>query len=195
MEAEKKLVRRWGKPLNVGLMGLAVFVLVVTGFYISVFNVGLSRAPDNWSAFGSFFGGLIGPCISLVTLLALLRTIDLQLEQSAHFVEDGVNARLSEYKASQLQLLDQQILMYERMIDRYDAEGERIFKINRETGVSRTDDLVRVDQNIEKAEREITKLIKLSVDVSLSEFETVEQLRVKMKTELQSINPVLYNPE
>jgi hypothetical protein len=192
MESEKKVIKRWGRPLNYGLVLLLAFVLVVIVLYVSVFNVGLSRAPDNWSAFGSFFGGLIGPGISIVTLLALLRTIDLQLEQSAHFVADGVGARVSEYKAAQLKLLDQQILMYDRLIDRYDAEGERIFKIVRETGVPRTDDLERVDQNIKKAEREITRLVKLSVDISLGEFETVEQLRIKMKHELELINSVLY---
>jgi tRNA U34 5-carboxymethylaminomethyl modifying enzyme MnmG/GidA len=82
--------------------------------------------------------------------------------------------------------------MYDRLIDRYDAEGERIFKMVRETGVPRADDLERVDQNIQKAEREITRLVKLSVDISLGEFETVEQLRIKMKHELELINSVLY---
>lgn len=195
MEACKKLINRWGKPLNFGLMGLFVFVLLLIAFYLSAFNAGLSRSPDNWSAFGAFFGGVLGPGISLVTLIALLRTIDLQLEQSAHFVEDGANTRISEYKASQLQLIDQQILMYERMIDRYDTEGQRIFTLNRQVEGSRVSDLDQVDVNIQKAEREVAMLIKLSVAISLGEFESIEQLRLKMQAELYSINSYLYQTQ
>lgn len=193
MKFDQALAVRWGRPLNFGLLVLAAFVVVVAGFYFSVFNFGLSKSSDSWSAFGSFFGGLVGPGISIVTLIALLRTIDLQLEQSSHFVMDGVSARLAEYKTTQLQLLDQQILMFERMIDRYDAEGDRVFSLPRFEGNARVEDLKLIDQNIEETERQVERLIRLSVEISLSDFETIDQLRMKMKSELESINPYLFS--
>ncbi|MEX2903696.1 hypothetical protein AB3967_20520 [Pseudomonas rhodesiae] len=192
MEASKSNFRRWGRPVNVGLMGLVVLFLLLVVFYTNTFNAGISSSPDKWSAFGTFFGGLLGPGISLVTLIALLRTIDLQLDQGAHFVEDGHKARLAEYKASQLQLIDQQILMYERMIDRYEDEGQRLFSLNRELGRHGPFDLRRVDESLKKAEAEVALLIKLSVAISLSEFQTIEQLRLRMVADLCSINPHLY---
>jgi hypothetical protein len=192
MDAETGSTRRWGRPLSIGLFGLAAFVLVVVGFYLSVFNIGLSHKSDSWSDFGSFFGGLIGPGISLITLVALLRTIDLQLEQSAHFVADGVSARLAEYKTTQLQMLDQQILMFERMLDRYDLEAERIFNLPRGEGSTRADDLKLVDQHIQDTDDQVGRLIRLSVEISLGDFQSVEQLRLKMKEELESINPHIF---
>lgn len=192
MDDDLGFVRRWGRPLSIGLLGLAAFVLVVVGFYLSVFNTGLSHKSGSWSDAGSFFGGLIGPSISLITLIALLRTIDLQLEQSSHFVADGVSARLAEYKTTQLQMLDQQILMFERMLDRYELEGQRILDLPRVEGSSRADDLKQSDKNIQETEEQVGKLIKLSVEISLREFQSIEQLRLKIKKELESINPHLY---
>jgi hypothetical protein len=192
MDAGLGFVRRWGRPLSIGLIGLAAFVLVVVGFYLSVFNTGLSHKSGNWSDAGSFFGGLIGPCISLITLIALLRTIDLQLEQSAHFVADGVSARLAEYKTTQLQMLDQQILMFERMLDRYDLEGQRIFNLPRVEGSTRAADIKQADKNIQETDEQVGKLIKLSVEISLGEFQSIEQLRLKIKKELEAISPHVY---
>ena len=192
MDANIGFVRRWGRPLSVGLFGLATFTLVLVGVYLSVFNSGLSQKSGSWSDAGSFFGGLVGPTISLITLIALLRTIDLQLEQSANFVADGVSARLAEYKTTQLQMLDQQILMFERMLDRYDLEGERIFNLPRVEGGTRIADLKRADKNIQETDEQVGKLIKLSVEVSLGEFRSIEQLRLKIKKELESINPHVY---
>lgn len=185
-------MRRWGKLLNVGLFFLFVAIALVVGLYLSVFNFGLSHTADSWSAFGSFFGGLIGPGISIVTLLALLRTIDLQLEQSFHFVEDGRHARLAEYKTSQLQLLDQQILMFERMIDRYEQEGDRIFSLNI-SPAAKEERLSTIDGNIQTTEVATGKLIKLSIDISLCQFDTVEQLRNKVSKELKLIHPFFSN--
>ena len=193
MESEVKFVHRWGRPLNIALLSLGVFVVVVASFYFSIFNNGISKSSDNWSNFGTFVGGLIGPAISLVTLIALLRTIDLQLDQSAHFVEDGRSARLSEFKASQLRLLDQQILMYERMIDRYDTDVVRISEYMRRSGSARTEDLNKAHQNLATAEREIKDLIQLSVEVSLMDFDTVDELREKVKSGLLTVNSKIYN--
>lgn len=192
MRVRSETSTKLGLPLAWGMVFLCVVLVLAIGCYLTVFNNGLSRSPDNWSAFGSFFGGVFSPLISIVTLFALIRTIGLQMDQNAHAVAESRNASVAAYRASQLQLLDQQINMYDRMIDRYDLEGERIFKLPREM-LNRLSDLAQVDRNIEKVEGEISRLIKLSLDISLCEFESVAEIKNKMERELYSINPVLYS--
>lgn len=195
------------RSLKVGLIGIA-FLLVLSGFaYLSVFNNGLSSAPDNWSAFGSFFGGIFGPAVSLVTLFAILITIEIQREllntQRREFellseqqrlshkvqVAQANFSKLSDYKSHQLQLLDQQITMFERMLDRYDAEGARLFELGRQTGIPRTQKLEVVDRNINTVDEQVGRLIQLSVEISIGEFDSVEEISTKMKAELQDIAP------
>jgi len=126
--------------VNVGLAAIFVLLVSLLYFYLSVFNGDVSKRPYNWSAFGSFFGGIFGPVISLVTLFALLRTIQLQkdllVNQSTEFEalsslqsEQLSATKLSDYKTHQLQLLYQQATMLEQMQDRYNQEAERVFYI------------------------------------------------------------------
>jgi hypothetical protein len=202
-------------PLDRGLKYGLIFILgllvITVGTYLKVFNAGLSSASESWSAFGSFFGGVFGPAISLVTLFAILRTIELQKQllviQKNEFEElssqqmrthqaqvDQVNfSKLSDYKSHQLQLLDQQITMFERMLDRYNAEGARLFELGRKSGVPRTEKLIEIDRNIQSTEEQVGMLIQLSVEISLGQFESVEQLSLKMNKELKSIEPNLFN--
>lgn len=195
------------RSLKFGLIGIGVLLVLVCLAYLSVFNNGFSKAPDNWSAFGSFFGGVFGPVVSLVTLFAVLITIEIQRDllrtQRREFdllseqqtlshnvqVDQANFSKLSEYKSHQLQLLDQQITMFERMLDRYDAEGARLFDLGVRTGVPRTDKLEVVDRNINKVEGQVGMLIQLSVEMSIGEFKSIEEISSKMKSELQDIAP------
>lgn len=59
---------------------VSIAVVFSVYFYRQAFNGDLSVTPDNWSAFGSYIGGIFGPLISFLTLLAILKTIALQKE-------------------------------------------------------------------------------------------------------------------
>ncbi|HDS1057832.1 MULTISPECIES: hypothetical protein [Pseudomonas putida group] len=190
MGAARSVRSDWGALLTYGLLVLAVIIALVCALYFTKFNSGLSSSPEKWSAFGSYFGGVLAPAISLITLFAVLRTIGLQLEQAAHFVSEGEQQRIAEYKACQLQLLDQQIAMYDRMIDRYELDGEKLMKYV--PADRRAASIAQVDSNLQSAERDIARLIQLSVEVSLSNFNSIEELRQRMASELQLISPTLY---
>lgn len=192
MNRERKAREKFGSLLLGGLVFLVIVVLGVFALYLSVFNDGLSKRPDSWSAFGSYLGGVLGPIVSLVTLLAILRTIGLQLEQSEHFVSEGNQQRIADYKSSQLQLLDQQINMYERMLDSYKQEGAWLLELSKTTGASQGEHLRRLDKAIQETESGVGKLLKLSVEVSLSEYISVDELRKKMVQELRAIDPTFY---
>ncbi|MBK5543265.1 hypothetical protein JFT85_00605 [Pseudomonas sp. TH04] len=198
------------RSLRFGLIGILVLLLLFTITYLSVFNNGLSQSSDSWAAFGSFFGGVFGPVVSLVTLFAILVTIELQKgllstqrrefdllndqQRLSHQVQlqQAEFSKLSEYKSHQLQLLDQQVNMFERMLDRYNAEGERLFELGERTGVPRTGKLEIVDENINEVEGQVGRLIQLSVEISLGEYSTVEEISKRMKEELQDIAPKFF---
>ncbi|BAN53662.1 MULTISPECIES: hypothetical protein [Pseudomonas] len=188
MRQKPKLQEKWGALLTVGLVSLLVTLLIILSLYLIVFNDGLSVSAYKWSAFGSYFGGVLGPVVSLVTLFAVMRTIGLQLEQSEHFVRDGAQQRVEAYKTCQLKLLDQQINMNERMIDRYNQEGLRLLELSKATNVSQREHLLVLDRAIQECESRVGKLLKLSLVVSVYEFGSTQEVRAKMESELTAID-------
>jgi hypothetical protein len=76
----KELLKRFNvlAIFSIGFILLAVAISLFV--YRAAFSEGLSSKPDNWSAFGSYIGGVFGPLISFVTLIAILKTISLQKE-------------------------------------------------------------------------------------------------------------------
>jgi len=185
----------------VGLVVIFVLLASLLYFYFNVFDGDVSKKPDSWSAFGSFFGGVFGPVISLVTLFALLRTIQLQkdllVNQSTEFEalsslqsEQLSVTKLSDYKTHQLQLLHQQTTMLEQMQDRYNQEAERIFLHTTEFHGTRAVALQNMDKAIADTESKISKLIKLSIKVSLTTYETIDQIRGAVSEGLKSIDPL-----
>lgn len=184
--------------LKLGTIGILAVLVVSSFLYLKIFNGSLSQDSSVWSAFGSFFGGLFSPLISLVTLLAVLRTVELQKQlleiQQREFeglssIQRAANAdsRLAEYKSHQLQLLDQQINMFERMQDRYNREGEHLASLKR--GVLYSNDLANLDKAIAINEASVARLVRLSIEVSLQEFEDVEELKLKVSSALEEIDP------
>ena len=182
------------RSLKIGLACIGFFLVLSVGAYLTVFHDGLSRAPDNWSAFGSFFGGIFGPVVSLVTLFAILITIDLQkrllsnqaqefeslsaLQRLSHQAQvDQANfSKLSDYKSHQLQLIDQLLNMFEKMQDRYNLEAERV-KASSELLGTKQNHLVHMDAAIQDMENVASKLIQLSMEVSLREFDNIEAIK------------------
>lgn len=182
------------RSLKIGLTCIGVFLILSVSAYLSVFHGGLSRAPDNWSAFGSFFGGVLGPIVSLVTLFAILITIDLQkrllsnqtqefeslsaLQRLSHQAQvDQVNfSKLSDYKSHQLQLIDQLLNMFEKMQDRYNIEAERVKGASEFLG-TKQNHLAHMDAAIQDMENVASKLIQLSMEVSLREFDNIEGIK------------------
>ncbi|WP_189459242.1 putative phage abortive infection protein [Jeongeupia chitinilytica] len=64
------------------LKWLAIIVfLIVIGLYLAIFNGELTRDQDKWGQFGDFVGGVLNPIFSLMALIALLATFDLQVRE------------------------------------------------------------------------------------------------------------------
>lgn len=101
-----KLIDRF---LLLGFTCVLIMILLAVMSYLSVFNNGLSHSPDSWAAFGSFFGGVVGSIASVVTLLAVLKTIFLQKE-----LLDVQRSEFSAMQALQNKMFESQLAQINR---------------------------------------------------------------------------------
>lgn len=92
----------------------AIVLLVALYFYRSIFDGDLSPTHEAWGQFGDFLGGILNPVVGLITLLLLVRTLELQREElqeqrheirrqnnilSRQAIEQGLFAWIADYKA------------------------------------------------------------------------------------------------
>jgi len=54
---------------------LPVVVIFALIPYFSIYHFGLSENPDNWSAFGSYTGGVISPIVAIIAILFVYRDL------------------------------------------------------------------------------------------------------------------------
>jgi hypothetical protein len=195
----------------VGLAAIGVGTAIYA--YRLSFGGGLSSEVADWSAFGSYAGGVFGPLISFLTLLAVLKTVYLQRElldnQSAEFIKLDANqkasaekqdaqlviakeeldlARAQAYLTTQLQLVETLIEHYRREAD---GLGDALKMIVDEVGYSGKT-IEATKEPLEKkhvAEQKIADLIALSLELSVFEYSSVEEIR---KTAGVKILKVMY---
>ena len=77
-------------------------------YYWETFGSQRSSNSSDWSAFGSYFGGVFGPLISFCTLLAVLKTVYLQRELLDEQKDEfrAMNSMQSKSIAAQLEQLN-----------------------------------------------------------------------------------------
>lgn len=203
-------VGRIDAVLRSGIAMLVMALVVSCVFYFWVFRYGLSNNPDNWSAFGSFFGGIFGPLISAVTLVALLKTISLQREtmdtqreeyrklqaqQEASFLEQQqqtelarkalISARVADYRAGILQMLEQQCNYQHSAANAYSGRintslsmlGPLAAMEGSPENVKAMGDLKVLAERMGKCERSAQEISKLSIKLSVKEFGSVDELK------------------
>lgn len=171
--------------------------------YVDVFGFQLSKNQSDWSAFGSYMGGLFGPLVSFITLLAVLRTVSLQrdllvtqrsefkavqeLQQKAFDVQqaqiheaarNSYTDRIERYRDFGLQMIDRHILLFENKLARAEAN---IGRYNEVVNTSRRE----IKPGLMKAALTqkdtsgyaIDRLVTLSVAMSQNEFLTIESIK------------------
>lgn len=121
---------------SISLIGLFLPLL----FYINIFNGSFSSTSTEWNDFGSYYGGVVGPILSFVSIILILYNIKLQNDSIIGTNKD-FNTKL-EYYSSQIDILNQQkfdnhfhqLLNYKKhIIDSYqkgNREGFDIFNMN-----------------------------------------------------------------
>lgn len=66
--------------LVLSIAAVALAMIVAVFLYRSKFGGGLAVTSVEWSNFGGYIGGIFGPLVSFVTLLAVLKTVYMQRE-------------------------------------------------------------------------------------------------------------------
>lgn len=182
-------------------------------FYRSKFGGELSARSDDWSAFGSYVGGVFGPLISFVTLLAVLVTVNLQRKllgsQLAEFdrintlqketfisqknqieksAEDALKLQISAAQDSAVKLIQMRIEIHEHDFDRH---HDLIFKFDSEHAgdlgefaVGKMEELLLYR---DRARLTIDLLSIAALDIATKEFCTVLQVREELRERIVKV--------
>lgn len=75
-------------------VGWVAFILIVAilSLYYYQFGVGptmLSRGRDVWGQFGDYFGGVLNPILSFISILLLIRSVNLQLVANKSLIDEN----------------------------------------------------------------------------------------------------------
>ncbi len=82
MTARDKITTPWSARVFTLVAGVALGVVIATALvYRHVFGTAVSTSSSEWNNFGTFFGGLLGPILSMLAFFALVYTIFLQEQQ------------------------------------------------------------------------------------------------------------------
>jgi uncharacterized membrane protein len=189
------------------------FVVAVV-LYRMVFSGELSVESNDWGNFGGYIGGVFGPLISFVTLLAVLKTVylqrellnaqrqefermnvlqqktfDAQLKQIKSSSDDSRELQVSASRDTAIKVIEQQILMHQRVFDR---KNEHIMK-NKETlgrSVGGPDRAMYQKLLRERAlEKDfIDGLVALSIKIATTEYVSVGGVRQELVSGFESVD-------
>ena len=171
---------------------------VCVAFYIyrDQFGGGYSSEPDNWSAFGSYMGGVLGPLVSLLTLIAVIRTVYLQRELLDAQREEALALKVAAAQDTSVRAIEMLISMQDKD---YDRNLELAFKFREEHrdvlggGADIDDEVKQKRENKlrclldcrDRARLGVALLSELALNISTGKFSGVEEVREKLKLEVE----------
>ena len=88
------------------LMGILVLLAIVPlGMYLNAFRGGLSEVHSAWGAFGSFFGGVVSPIVSVLAFIGLLYSMDQTKKQFSEQIDESTFFSLLNFHVSKIEQL------------------------------------------------------------------------------------------
>ncbi len=192
---------------------LVSFVIAIWAYRLK-FGGALSDNSSDWSDFGSYIGGIFGPLVSFVTLLAVLKTVhlqrelldaqreefdrmnavqqqtfDAQLVQNSSITEDAKRKRVSEFQSTVLQLLNQQISLQEGIIESIEEYEKKILSNPNLGNHERMLATIHAAEEKSKPHSIVKELSQLSVAVAMFEYNSVAQIRTIVVEKLDQVLP------
>ncbi len=189
--------------LKTSIAVVLISLLIAIVFYRRAFPGPLSFSSNDWSAFGSFFGGVFSPLVAFVTLIALLKTIRLQrkllvtqenefkklfdlqnetyknqCKQIEQTEEQASMSYISSYQSTSLRMLEQQISLNQSIIERCTKSSYDL--IDRLAMEKPGATQAQIDQLLIKKEESeiiIDRLSKLAIKISLQEYKSLDILK------------------
>lgn len=211
---KKEVVRDgYGLVLWLSIAGLLISLFISVYYYRQAFGSTISSDPNYWSAFGTYFGGVFGPLVSFVTLMAILKTIKLQsvlLETQSHefsvmqeiqmktlvsqqelsdrALRDSARQEIEACRSNLLAMLDRYMhqaqTRLESSVNRFDTFAQWILDGK---AANRENDVIGLTKMIEGIRREITDLNLLIVDVNFKSFDSAELMREFFNINVQTV--------
>lgn len=185
--------------LSVGLTTLSLFVAIY--LYRLKFGGELSSSINDWSGFGSYIGGVFGPLISFLTLLAVLQTVYLQREllkvQGEEFAKlhelqvstlqrqddqldlaklDSDRTGISAYQATQLKLIEMYIDQQRRASDSVEGKIKDIMAASLEPGI-KLKMLNDLDERKKVFMGRENDFLVLLLEISIFEFKSIQEIK------------------
>lgn len=191
-----------------------VSLVIAVALYSFKFRGGLSDNSTDWSNFGSYMGGIFGPLVSFVTLLAVLKTVYLQrelldaqgeefnrmnilqqqtfeatLNQMANAASDARKLQVSAAQDTAIKVIDQHVSGYERNWDRHNEAAYRFNSSERSRAVAEDDEdfLQSILLHRDYTRQAIDQLVDLSIFISVTDFRTVHDVKTQLALGLARI--------
>lgn len=204
---ELEVIRGSSRPVDafsIVLVGVVVVAVVLSIYYYrTAFAGGLSHQTDDWSAFGTFIGGVFGPIVSFVTLIAILRTIWLQREllqtqQHEFDAMQRISIQTLKSQLKQIQKADDEasVRVFEdgrnkllTMLDRYIEGLTREIEQKRQRfdlfaqwiidgkAPGRQDEFTKADKKIKELDQQEIGLLILYDEIIFGEFESLNEMK------------------
>lgn len=178
-----------------------VAVTAILVVYRMNFVGGFSTNSADWSAFGGYIGGILGPLVSFLTLGAVLRTVYLQRDllntQKAEFIklsdqqvaslqrqdeqlqlsrDEAARAMVQNHLSNQFRLVEMFIAHQQRQAEAMSAAAFRITEIDQGTFAQRMEAAKPALDDKEVAMKNVQELLNLSIKLSLTEFNNSKEI-------------------
>lgn len=169
--------------------------------YRMQFGGGFSTQSGDWSAFGSYMGGILGPLVSFLTLGAVLKTVYLQRElletQKQEFINlsqqqmesllrqdrqldlsraESERFLVQNYLANQFKLIDVLIANQQRQAEAMSEAALKITELEQGTLEQRMKAAEPALEAKDKAIKNVKNLLSLSIELSVSEFKSTKEI-------------------
>ncbi|TKG29217.1 hypothetical protein FCV85_14640 [Vibrio sp. F13] len=165
----------------------AVCIFTVIGFYAYQFhNYELSKDVNHWNQFGGYVGGVLGPVLSFISLVMLIKSLNLQNESNATLREESrlniKNEKLRSFETHFFNLLSAQRESFEYF--KLTVDGKTL------TGVEAVRELEEKIEELRASEASSSDIKKMIVDADSDEklYNTQRVFFVITKTITQKLS-------
>ena len=189
---------------------LIVIGIAASLIYWYMLDRNLSSNPNDWGAFGSYIGGVLGPAVSFVALIAVLKTISLQRAaaavQQTQFTQmqemqkevidaqnkqlelatqTAIDERVLAYKAAVMKVVEQQIAYYTNGVDIIDRKLHLFATLeDAATMAELKEKLLHLDDQRGIAERRVKGLQDFVMTFMLKQHRSTDEIQIEVRNEL-----------
>ena len=211
VNSERSTRDRYLSFLLFSVFGVALAVLVAVLLYRLQFGSSLAATSSEWSNFGGYIGGIFGPLVSFVTLLAVLKTVYMQRdiletqkkeftelmahqrsaalkqdEQLLHAKSEANRARVQAYQATILNVV-------ESFSSEFRLESNEKLAAAEKAGSDGSSILNSITvaasyrASADEARKKVAAFKVLALELSINEFADVEEVKAMFVPRMQEI--------